>query len=201
MTSVETTTATASAAAEAVVGVAQDTAPPPPIPVPVAVKKPKQDWRESVEITFNQLMRHYVQTESIFIRILHHQDEGLYGVHADEWCRFLIELAKYNELNPDGPYIEAEAVVEDTKRFEVMNLAYGWRSPQQRPNNNDDGDAGLPKSEPRLLMYIWSDDDKVLTPNQLKIVMELLNDLVYDHGWTQDFIAGLKEEFAINKRS
>lgn len=140
-------------------------------------------WMSRVSITLSDLIRAYINTESIFPEV---GDTLRYGIPERDAIEFLGKLDQHNDqLN--SRKIKAMIVVNGTKNYEKMRDFYdgpSWKRHQQEQINHLQSLGISSNLEPvgvTNYLYIAADDDgTVLTPTDIMQVVNLLDEICFE---------------------
>ena len=161
-------------------------------PVPCEVVASKPSWRNRVHLSFDDLVQMAMQTETIFPEVLTDTERSYaYGQSPESAIRLHVAVAEHNRTCK--PKVKVSLAVEGTRDWDDMLSAYGFNQRQVDNVQSTADDIGS-STEPRVFLYIRSNDNSTMTPSEIKSAMDLLDDLVYN-GDKSDWIREMKAEY------
>lgn len=145
-----------------------------------------------MHLSFDDLVKMAMQTESIFPEVLTDTErQYAYGQSAQTALRFHVAVAEHNRTRT--PKVKVSLAVEGTRAWDDMLSAYDFNQRRVDDVQSTADDIGS-STEPRVFLYIRSNDNRAMTPSEIKSAMDLLDDLVYN-GDKSDWIREMKAEY------
>lgn len=140
-------------------------------------------WMSRVSLTLSDLIRAYMQTESIFPEV---GDTLRYGISEHTVVDFLGKLDLHND-QPNSRKIKAMIVVNGTANYDKMRDFYdgpSWKRHRQEQIDRLQSFGATSHDEPAgttKYIYIAADDDGTeLTPTEIMQAVNLLDELCFE---------------------